>query len=106
MCEKGGQESYLHSDPLAPGLLQPERVGGVGREEQDKDPSAQAVLVMEAPGWEATEPAAGAGLTYRKGGEPQGRGRQRASYPARRAPEGCSGRALTNQWQMMKDADG
>ena len=63
---------HLHSDPLVLELLQPscDRRGGVG--EGDKSPSARALLVMEAAGWEATERATGAGLLYRKRGEPQG----------------------------------
>lgn len=29
----------------------------------------------------------------------------KTSHPARQAPEGLAGRALANQWQMMKNAD-
>lgn len=65
--------------PLSQNFRSPPVVGGVGVDGGDKIPSARAVLVTEAPGWAATEPATGAGLPYRKRGEPQGRGRRRAS---------------------------
>lgn len=47
-------------------------MGRVGREEADGGPYAPPVLAMEDPGWEATEPAAGTVLPYRKRREPHG----------------------------------
>ena len=74
-----------------------------GGAEGDHAPRAWSVLIMQDPGSEATGQLALGCLTVKRG-EPQGRGRQGASYPARQAPEGFSGRALANQWQMMKNA--
>lgn len=73
MCDRGGQESNLQSDPsLRQNFLSPPVVGSVGREEVDKGPYAPTVLAMEDPSWEPTEPAAGAELPYRKRREPCG----------------------------------
>lgn len=62
------------------------------------------VPVRQDPDSEATEQEAGAGLPHGQVGRTPGVKKAKSQLPGRRGGW-FSGRALANQWQMMKNAD-